>query len=95
MIQTTLTPEQQDWFAAAADEIDASFRSYSGRYMNGKTCLSIVVGCVTDLAMFVLVLSECDPHLAEHLARNAAVGSMGYDHVIYWPAIAPIPTTND
>jgi hypothetical protein len=95
MTQTTLTPEQQDWFAAAADEIDASFRSYSGRYMHGKTCLGMVVDNVTDLAMFVLVLSECDPILAEDMARNAASETLGYDHIIFWSYIAPIPTSGD
>jgi hypothetical protein len=94
-VQVALSADQQEWFTDAADEIDAEIRSYSGRHMNGETCLGIVVGSVTELAVLVLLVNEADPYLAEGLAHNACSDSMGIDCIVYWPYIAAISPSGD
>jgi hypothetical protein len=92
---TTLTEDEQEAIKYGANEIGATIRSYSGRYMYGESCLGIVVSNVTDLATFVLMVNEDDPDLADHLARNACMDSMGYDYILYWQRIAWTEAADD
>lgn len=63
---------------AVAAEVDGRIRTYSGRAMWGKECMSIYC----DDAI------ECIEAAAARGIRGARRDSMGRGAVVYWPAIA-------
>ncbi len=62
-----------------AEDRGDSFRSdYSGRGMNGKTC----VGITTDQPIEVI------EEASEIGVRGACQDSMGRRHIVYWPKLS-------
>lgn len=61
-----------------AAEVGGRVRTYSGRGMYGRECLSIYCDNATT----------CIEAAAHHGIRSSRQDSMGREYVVYWPAIA-------
>jgi hypothetical protein len=79
-------------------------RSYSGRGMNGKTCLAVVVDREDNAAaMFAELLALTSSHdgsstdtlavmeVIQEALRDHRTESMGRDTVVYWPNVSYDP----
>ena len=88
MKQAELTREQLSILVDAADRCDLEFRTdYSGRGMYGEQCIG-VVGYLSDLLAFVLLVAEQDKDLAQDELTQLTWDSMGLSTIYYWPKLA-------
>lgn len=88
--------------------VNAGFetQSYSGRGMNGKTCLAVIVDREDNaVTMFAELLEQAKPddssmdtlavlEVIQEAMRDHRTDSMGRDTVVYWPSIAYDPNAS-
>lgn len=92
----SVTSQQIDEIISAAAEMDlflnddegegATLTPYSGRFMYGRSCLSLITNKgVGDLVLFTLAVNRVDEGLALELSVDARSDNMGQGVVYYWP----------
>ena len=78
----------QEALEQALRETDAEFeiRSYSGRFMFGKTCLAVVYnpGNISPLMIGFMVAGKLDDPTQLSDSRE---DDMGLERVVYWPNV--------
>jgi len=92
MRQITLTEEQTEAIEAWCDDNDVTLRlGYSGRGMNGESCIGIVtdedpVQASVNLSTY---LAKAFPDDEAFLAEMRRMGrdNMGQSTIIYWPRV--------
>lgn len=81
----------QEFIEFVEDHTDYVPRSYSGRGMYGKRCVSITSNNPGDVILDILqVQAEIEPEAVSGmigLLRGSVQDSMGRSAVIYWPDI--------
>lgn len=89
--QPALGDGQMETFVALAEQHNGEVRSYSGRGMYGQTCLGVSIdGDLVGFAMRLgaeLALTN-GAEVAEWLAGQASLASMGCGSIIYFSRIA-------
>ena len=95
MKQAELTREQLRILVDAADRCGLEFRTgYSGRGMYGEQCIG-VVGYLSDLIAFVLLVAEREKDLAQDELTQLTWDSMGLSTIYYWPKLAVAGVSDD
>lgn len=76
-----------DWLWDANIDVDSLlYKSYSGRYMYGRTCIGIV-GSINDFARFITAVAAKDSQMASDLSDAATIDVMGLDTIFYFPGV--------
>lgn len=72
----------------AVDCYDLTIRTdYSGRGMNGGTCLGIIYDDLGDLLSAIVEIARQDDTLADRMARTICTDGMGYSVIAYFPSL--------
>jgi len=81
-----------------AEDADLSVRSYSGRFMFGKSCLGIEGDNLCDIfAALFQAAADTEPDMQEvaDQVRNARSDQMGLGSILYFPSVPFINEDED